>query len=342
MPAWIPISRWGFDVCLLSRLRPVYARCHRRWVRAWPLRNQTAMAWDELGQRVANGVGPVWSGSGALAESRERMQEICKKMSRFIPNSTMIPNAFFDEVMCNLSEKALRAYLVITRKTTGWGKEFDSISIAQFQEFTGIKDERTIRAGLHELVEAKLIGFEQISGKPTRYHLIGNLTSPPTSDAPPTSHVPNPLHEMGGDPLHGMHPTITKKTTIQKQKAVAETVVSSSLSEKEEEIKAPRKPPPPYQDIIDLYHEMLKELPGVYKLNDQRKRHIKNLWADELADLGSWRSYFTHIRQSDFLMGRINGNRAPFVCTFDFIINPNNFLKIAEEKYHERKKVHRR
>jgi len=127
----------------------------------------------------------------------------------------MIPNAFFDDAMNQLSDKALRCYLIITRKTTGWGKEHDAISISQFMQFSGIKDQRTVRTGLKELEEAGLILSKTISGRATVYTLKHNepLTSDvptpltshvPTFDAPPdiscseplTSHVPDPLHEM--------------------------------------------------------------------------------------------------------------------------------------------------
>jgi hypothetical protein len=99
---------------------------------------------------------------------------------------------------------------------------------------------------------------------------------------------------------------------------------------------------PPYEAIVDLYHECLPVLPRVYKLNDNRRRRVKVLWDDELDDLQSWRNYFRHIARSDFLMGRIAGRDGlPFLASFDFIIHPVKFIKIAEEQYHG-KKIQRR
>jgi hypothetical protein len=92
---------------------------------------------------------------------------------------------------------------------------------------------------------------------------------------------------------------------------------------------------PPYQAIVDLYHESLPTLPKVYKLNDSRRRRLKALWDDELEDLASWGHYFRHISRSDFLMGRCAGRDGmPFLASFDFIIHPLKFIKIAEEQYH--------
>lgn len=262
-------------------------------------------------------------------------------MTRFVPNSTMIPNAFFDELMNDLSDKALRLYLVIARKTTGWGKESDCISIAQFMQMSGIKDERTVRAAAKELIDFELIKSIQIPGYPTRFSLIGNTLPPtsdvpPTYDAPPTSDVPNPLHGMQGDPLHGMHPTkTTNKTTNTKTTKYVDD--DSSGEAVVVELRSKRQAIP-YQQIVDSYHELLPALAQVYKLTETRKTKIKSLWIDELDSIDQWRNYFKFINRSDFLMGRLvaRDGRA-FVADFDFIINSTNFVKIAEEKYHGKK-----
>ena len=51
---------------------------------------------------------------------------------KLIPNSFQMPNAFVDEVMVKLNDPAVKIYLVIVRKTRGWHKEFDSISLHPF------------------------------------------------------------------------------------------------------------------------------------------------------------------------------------------------------------------
>lgn len=104
-------------------------------------------------------------------------------------------------------------------------------------------------------------------------------------------------------------------------------------------IETKRKQPPPYKEIVDTYHATLPTLAQVYKLTETRKTHIKSLWADELDDIGSWKSYFLHISRSDFLMGRSRpgSDGRLFLADFDFIIKPANFIKIAEEKYHGKK-----
>ncbi|WP_109067510.1 replication protein [Acinetobacter baumannii] len=75
---------------------------------------------------------------------------------KLIPNSFQMPNAFVDEVMVKLNDPAVKIYLVIVRKTRGWHKEFDSISLSQFERFTG-KSRPTVVKSLNELTKAGLI-----------------------------------------------------------------------------------------------------------------------------------------------------------------------------------------
>src|SRR5437867_1843028 len=50
------------------------------------------------------------------------------------PNYTQIPDEFFDEVMCQLTEAELRVCLYIMRRTFGFKKRADAISFSQFLE----------------------------------------------------------------------------------------------------------------------------------------------------------------------------------------------------------------
>lgn len=77
-------------------------------------------------------------------------------MSKFIPNSFQVPNALVDELLGDMSDAALRAYIIITRKTRGWNKECDRISLSQFKKI-GKKSINTIRNGLNELVEKGIV-----------------------------------------------------------------------------------------------------------------------------------------------------------------------------------------
>lgn len=99
-------------------------------------------------------------------------------MTKFITNSFQVPNAVIDELMAEMSANALRCYLLITRKTTGWGKPSDKISISQFMDYLGIKDKRTIYTALTELVSLGLINTIKNSGTITEYSLVLDSSVP--------------------------------------------------------------------------------------------------------------------------------------------------------------------
>lgn len=76
--------------------------------------------------------------------------------NRFIPNSFQVPNALVDDLMAELGGVELKCYLLVIRKTKGWSKEFDAISLSQFVTFTGAGKTAVINA-LKNLVDAGLL-----------------------------------------------------------------------------------------------------------------------------------------------------------------------------------------
>lgn len=89
--------------------------------------------------------------------------------NKFLPNSFQITNNIVDEVMHLISGNALKCYLLIIRKTRGWQKDKDSISITQFKKYTGIKRIETISKALDELIHFGLISNVKKRGKITNY-----------------------------------------------------------------------------------------------------------------------------------------------------------------------------
>jgi hypothetical protein len=63
------------------------------------------------------------------------------------PNYTQIPDVFFDEVMCHLTEAELRVALYIMRRTFGFKKRADAISFNQFLKGIVTRDGRRLDHG---------------------------------------------------------------------------------------------------------------------------------------------------------------------------------------------------
>ena len=77
-------------------------------------------------------------------------------MSDFIVNSFQLPNSVVDELLSDLTGAELKCYLLVVRKTKGWNKEIDSISIGQFMEVTGLSN-RSVITACDSLVEKGLL-----------------------------------------------------------------------------------------------------------------------------------------------------------------------------------------
>ena len=76
--------------------------------------------------------------------------------SKFIPNFLQVPNAVIDELLPDLTGAELKCYLVVIRKTKGWNKESDNISISQFMKATGLSNSAVIKA-CESLVKYRLL-----------------------------------------------------------------------------------------------------------------------------------------------------------------------------------------
>lgn len=102
------------------------------------------------------------------------------------------------------------------------------------------------------------------------------------------------------------------------------------------------------QSLVDLYHEVLPELPRVRLMTDARKRALSNFWkfvltsrktdgskrAETAAEAMEWaRGYFTRARDNDFLMGR--GPKAPghegWSCDLDFLLTDKGKRHVIEK-----------
>ena len=112
----------------------------------------------------------------------------------------------------------------------------------------------------------------------------------------------------------------------------------------------PTAPPCPHQQILDLYHELLPELPCMKVWNGTRQQHLAARWRErwkpknystQAEGLAYFRKLFEYIgRECDWLMGKIPGrNGKPFFATLEWIVSPGNFAKIIEGNYAQREVV---
>jgi phage replication O-like protein O len=92
----------------------------------------------------------------------------------FAPNYTQIPNSLLDHWLPHLSDAETKVLLVIMRKTFGWHKVRDRISLSQLEKLTGKKKQAILKASKRlekiGLISKTVIGKK--GSQETYYELI--------------------------------------------------------------------------------------------------------------------------------------------------------------------------
>jgi hypothetical protein len=154
------------------------------------------------------------------------------------PNYTQIPDVFFDEVMCHLTEAELRVALYILRRTFGFKKRSDTISFNQF--IKGIEtrngEQLDLGCGLRSptAVSTALQGLED-KGLITRV-----LQHDPRGSKQATLYTlcfkEHLLHQVEqGTPRNGVGPTPPNRGRLLHQVEIQETVEQKTVLQETEE-----------------------------------------------------------------------------------------------------------
>lgn len=86
--------------------------------------------------------------------------------------------------------------------------------------------------------------------------------------------------------------------------------------------------------IVDLWNEVIS-FKRAMGLTPKRKKAIEALLKD-FPDLAKWREVFEMVENSTFLSGK---SEKPWKgCNLDWVVNPNNWIKILEGNYSDEKK----
>lgn len=95
------------------------------------------------------------------------------------PNYTQTPNTLFD-LMPTMSNQELRVTLAIIRKTKGWHKQEDELSLTQLQEVTGLSRQGVIN-GVKQALKRGTV-YRKPSGRSYKYGLVVNNVDTPSDD----------------------------------------------------------------------------------------------------------------------------------------------------------------
>lgn len=87
----------------------------------------------------------------------------------------MMPNDLIDKgYMAKMKGAALPCYLFIVRKTRGWNKSNDNISISQLVEGTGYKKDAVL-GGVEQLISMGIVEKVAFQNRPSKYTLTDNI-----------------------------------------------------------------------------------------------------------------------------------------------------------------------
>jgi len=149
------------------------------------------------------------------------------------PTYTMTPNDLFDHWLPHLGEAELKVLLVIMRKTFGWHKKRDRISITQLSKITGLLRETVINAT--KSLQSKGVIIKDVVGpngnQETYYELVIN------EDSNNSYQSVEPTPPVGFDPLGSTDPQ--KKHSSSKETTAKEINAAASFYKELKDIDIP-------------------------------------------------------------------------------------------------------
>lgn len=142
---------------------------------------------------------------------------------------TRVDNWLFDEVMPHADPYTYKVVCAVVRKTTGWNRESDEISISQFQQMIGAGSRSTTTKAIQDAIDHGWIEREEQGQGYIYWTITSPETVPASTDnglsaspdsvplASPDS-VPTKEHSKdkvkGGDPVKVLADHFTNETTI--------------------------------------------------------------------------------------------------------------------------------
>ncbi len=250
---------------------------------------------------------------------------------------TRMDNDLYEALIgADLSGRELRVALAIHRLTVGYNVTEARIAASVIADLSGIRREHVSRM-ICELLRQRVIYRVGGSKGPIGFAPVSEWKIDPKECAE------NGTKDLAQSAVNGTKvvPFSAHNKDSKDNLVPSELVDAERQPEQGELIAEPVRNKPkseacPYQAIVNLYHEILPELPSLSVINAARKAKLKARWLENSVhrDLDFWRDYFDAVKSSAWLMGKKNGrNGEPFRCTFDWLICPSNFVKVVEGNY---------
>lgn len=204
-----------------------------------------------------------------------------------------------------------------------------------------------VRALVNELILAGYIDRIPVRGEQGKMagydYLVSEVSTKPDTPIPETDQ-PGTDQPETGNPAPVVHPqvSIEKTVSIEEQQESANALLSSP-SDDDATMKGKRKEVAPVDELVKLYNRELGDrLANALRLTAKRKSAITARWHEMLnsespdgsvryfdreSGLAWWAKFLKKVRMNPHWMG---DNDRGWRADLDWIVNPNNFVKILE------------
>jgi len=154
-------------------------------------------------------------------------------------NHTQLSNDFIDNYMKKMSGAENKVFIAISRKTIGWQKDVDKISISQIEKMTGLSNRHIIRA-INKLSDMDIIKTIKENGKTTVFeinYLPDKRSQVKTEPVTKGNNTPDKRSQVKTEPVTKGNNTPDKRsqeplTKGHTQKKVKETIQKKKNKEK--------------------------------------------------------------------------------------------------------------
>lgn len=227
-----------------------------------------------------------------------------------------IANEVWDAfVATRIPGEARQVFDFIIRKTWGFNKKLDFISLGQISRATHISRSHIVRA-IDILTEMNLIKRSVPENGNSSITKYGPNKDFETWKVLPKKGTCSPKREQGVP--HNGYKSVPHNGTYKRHK---DNITKDSIIVEKT----------PHEDLKNLWNTICGETFGrVTQLSDLRRKHLTARW-NEHPDLSFWETVFRKLLTAEHCLGKSDGG---WKASFDFLIKNNNgYTKLMEGTY---------
>ncbi|MGY3892864.1 replication protein [Aeromonas enterica] len=246
-----------------------------------------------------------------------------------------IANELYDAIiLADLNKNEQKVVHAVTRCTYGFNKKVDRIADNQIAERTGLS-RQAVSFAKNTLIRMKVLIREGGRIGPNK-----NLSEWDISEC----------HRKSDSVRETMTKSVRETmTAVSEKPGHTKDIIPKTVKTMTEGASACAEPPcagtdktqvkhTPYQTIVEAYHELLPEMPGIRELTDSRKAKIRTFWHKFGFTEERWRKYLAFIAANCRWMcesrERSNGQTWK-PKNLDFLVTERCYLGVREGRFND-------